>query len=188
MLVWKRTSGRPFFFFFFNDTATTEIYTLSLHDALPICHRQARASTLLSSAPQKLRVHVLAHADVVHQIPARVIRIQVDDELVARPAPGRGDRPIPVRNLEHTAWQPNVAGCKVKATDRVEVRRADEPEVPRLEWVVEVEARIVGRGVPIPAGIPHVWRPGGRSAGLGEWCRVAGPASHRLVRDDRRGS
>ena len=24
---------------FFNDTATTEIYTLSLHDALPICHR-----------------------------------------------------------------------------------------------------------------------------------------------------
>src|SRR5256885_15017082 len=29
----------PFFsfFFFFNDTATTEIYTLSLHDALPIC-------------------------------------------------------------------------------------------------------------------------------------------------------
>src|SRR5262249_56692715 len=26
-------------FFFFNDTATTEIYTLSLHDALPICFR-----------------------------------------------------------------------------------------------------------------------------------------------------
>src|SRR5256885_12527285 len=29
------------FFFFFNDTATTEIYTLSLHDALPI----SRSST-----------------------------------------------------------------------------------------------------------------------------------------------
>src|SRR5256885_7469806 len=27
------------FLFFFNDTATTEIYTLSLHDALPICKR-----------------------------------------------------------------------------------------------------------------------------------------------------
>src|SRR2546427_7331885 len=27
-----------FSFFFFNDTATTEIYTLSLHDALPISH------------------------------------------------------------------------------------------------------------------------------------------------------
>src|SRR3712207_9096794 len=29
------------FFFFFNDTATTEIYTLSLHDALPIYLRRA---------------------------------------------------------------------------------------------------------------------------------------------------
>src|SRR3990167_7197008 len=28
-------------FFFFNDTATTEIYTLSLHDALPICQSRA---------------------------------------------------------------------------------------------------------------------------------------------------
>src|SRR2546426_7768488 len=28
--------------FFFNDTATTEIYTLSLHDALPICCPAAR--------------------------------------------------------------------------------------------------------------------------------------------------
>src|SRR5438552_18138151 len=27
------------FFFFFNVTATTDIYTLSLHDALPICQR-----------------------------------------------------------------------------------------------------------------------------------------------------
>src|SRR5882724_12669914 len=29
-------------FFFFNDTATTEIYTLSLHDALPISHHRPR--------------------------------------------------------------------------------------------------------------------------------------------------
>src|SRR3712207_7947555 len=29
------------FVFFFNDTATTEIYTLSLHDALPICNASA---------------------------------------------------------------------------------------------------------------------------------------------------
>src|SRR3712207_8113174 len=30
--------------FFFNDTPTTEIYTLSLHDALPICRRTSSAS------------------------------------------------------------------------------------------------------------------------------------------------
>src|SRR5256885_3538735 len=36
------------FFFFFNDTATTEIYTLSLHDALPIlpCDRDGEAARL----------------------------------------------------------------------------------------------------------------------------------------------
>src|SRR5258707_10652974 len=33
------------FFFFFNDTATTEIYTLSLHDALPICLFSATSSS-----------------------------------------------------------------------------------------------------------------------------------------------
>src|SRR2546429_4453662 len=33
------------YFFFFNDTATTEIYTLSLHDALPICPPACRASS-----------------------------------------------------------------------------------------------------------------------------------------------
>src|SRR3712207_9466924 len=38
----SRLSTRSYFdlsFFFFNDTATTEIYTLSLHDALPILDR-----------------------------------------------------------------------------------------------------------------------------------------------------
>src|SRR3712207_7438133 len=32
-------------FFFFNDTATTEIYTLSLHDALPISGVEVKVST-----------------------------------------------------------------------------------------------------------------------------------------------
>src|SRR2546426_6124969 len=36
-------------FFFFNDTATTEIYTLSLHDALPISATRAGDSTAASS-------------------------------------------------------------------------------------------------------------------------------------------
>src|ERR1039458_638451 len=34
------------FSFFFNDTATTEIYTLSLHDALPICRGQLLPTSL----------------------------------------------------------------------------------------------------------------------------------------------
>src|SRR5688572_32854027 len=48
------------FFFFFTDTATTEIYTLSLHDALPICTwrhprrlsvRYSRTSSRLTDIP-----------------------------------------------------------------------------------------------------------------------------------------
>src|SRR2546430_16900794 len=35
----RRRAAPDAFFFFFNDTATTEIYTLSLHDALPISLR-----------------------------------------------------------------------------------------------------------------------------------------------------
>src|SRR3712207_6889529 len=44
-----------FYFFFFNDTATTEIYTLSLHDALPIFGTRGR---------------VRPHADHIHSIKA----------------------------------------------------------------------------------------------------------------------
>src|SRR2546426_1424643 len=37
-------------FFFFNDTATTEIYTLSLHDALPILSPQGSPSSCIGRA------------------------------------------------------------------------------------------------------------------------------------------
>src|SRR5216683_7976308 len=40
-----------FYFFFFNDTATTEIYTLSLHDALPIPGRCAGWNARSAAVP-----------------------------------------------------------------------------------------------------------------------------------------
>src|SRR5438094_9929793 len=40
-----------FVFFFFNDTATTEIYTLSLHDALPISRQDAVGPAARGLAP-----------------------------------------------------------------------------------------------------------------------------------------
>src|SRR2546430_11396471 len=61
------------FFFFFNDTATTEIYTLSLHDALPIstgttgrcrmsasptaCGRRQRSSSTLTTSRRRSEEH-----------------------------------------------------------------------------------------------------------------------------------
>src|SRR5438445_12726079 len=41
------------FFFFFNDTATTEIYTLSLHDALPISGSTAQWSRRDAGRPPR---------------------------------------------------------------------------------------------------------------------------------------
>src|SRR5215813_14691885 len=43
----------PSLFFFFNDTATTEIYTLSLHDALPISKITCRRSDVMSKGKKR---------------------------------------------------------------------------------------------------------------------------------------
>src|SRR3989475_9691508 len=53
MLASPRTRS---FFFFFNDTATTEIYTLSLHDALPISVVRARTPSQSASTMRAPRV------------------------------------------------------------------------------------------------------------------------------------
>src|SRR5256885_16510577 len=66
------------FFFFFNDTATTEIYTLSLHDALPIC-RLSRAR--VEAAPVRM-----------HSVSARRDAQLEKPRLVERHA--RGRRPL----------------------------------------------------------------------------------------------
>src|SRR5260221_9161725 len=78
----------PYLFFFFNDTATTEIYTLSLHDALPISARPDRSATpscataadrtghsipkvSLSSRPARSGQHtseLQSHSDVVWRL------------------------------------------------------------------------------------------------------------------------
>src|SRR2546427_4986346 len=77
---------RLLLFFFFNDTATTEIYTLSLHDALPIC-REIRGG-----GGQVLLMRQLALLDGVleglHPIAARseehTSELQSQSNLVCR--------------------------------------------------------------------------------------------------------
>src|SRR2546429_4391945 len=46
-----------FFFFFFNDTATTEIYTLSLHDALPISTPRRRRCLPFGPVSRPRKIH-----------------------------------------------------------------------------------------------------------------------------------
>src|SRR5215216_7621459 len=51
MVVREREDGLVILLFFCNDTATTEIYTLSLHDALPISARAPAAHLAALSPP-----------------------------------------------------------------------------------------------------------------------------------------
>src|SRR5258707_6231960 len=52
------------FFFFFNDTATTEIYTLSLHDALPISVDRCSGCAISDHTPGRDRCVALRPARV----------------------------------------------------------------------------------------------------------------------------
>src|SRR5438034_10100458 len=87
-----------FSFFFFNDTATTEIYTLSLHDALPIYH-----------------LGVVTGVDVGGVLAAA--------EEVVRPA--RRDRKSTRLNSSHTVISYAVF-CLKKKKKKINKRRIDE--------------------------------------------------------------
>src|SRR3712207_8614975 len=82
------------FVFFFNDTATTEIYTLSLHDALPICDSvpplsRSRASELDAAGDRLQLLEPLPHRGQLDP--------HADSVLGCRP---RGDLE---RSEEHTS-------------------------------------------------------------------------------------
>src|SRR5258708_24533399 len=74
-------------FFFFNDTATTEIYTLSLHDALPIFGEPER---LLRGLPAG---DVVDDADEVRHLARGVAQGDL----------GGGEQAPPTRSEEHTS-------------------------------------------------------------------------------------
>src|SRR2546428_10114506 len=75
---------QSFIFFFFNDTATTEIYTLSLHDALPIFpflapSRVAGCRRFVSGSLHDLRPYVIGHRSEEH-----TSELQSRSDLVCR--------------------------------------------------------------------------------------------------------
>src|SRR3712207_8685249 len=77
-------------FFFFNDTATTEIYTLSLHDALPIS--RGRRGTPRRRTPRARRAMACRNARRAGTPP--------EPRVAAAPCHGRRKR---VRSEEHTS-------------------------------------------------------------------------------------
>src|SRR3712207_7281891 len=101
-------------FFFFNDTATTEIYTLSLHDALPIWGRhQARP---LHAPPARRRAG-RDERDQVRAGPQQRDEPRQDGLL--------GDRKSTRLNSSHANISYAVFCLKKKNIERLESTRAD---------------------------------------------------------------
>src|SRR5260221_9974976 len=86
--------------FFFNDTATTEIYTLSLHDALPISHlwrylRGQRCSSirLRQAELELIKTHaVIENVQRGDRVPRHPLRDQVSHLTVLEELTQRGQR------------------------------------------------------------------------------------------------
>src|SRR5258707_6178087 len=80
--------------FFFNDTATTEIYTLSLHDALPIYRRMELSTGQLSSlirpyqgsasVPSRARAHSGSRLNIGDRSEEHTSELQSRQYLVCR--------------------------------------------------------------------------------------------------------
>src|SRR5260221_6269717 len=69
--------------FFFNDTATTEIYTLSLHDALPIYHRAIRHPWNLSWESRQSGYEVFRTLPSCHPIDRKSTRLNSSHTVIS---------------------------------------------------------------------------------------------------------
>src|SRR4051812_42415847 len=98
-------------FFFFNDSAPTEFYTLSLHDALPICMALARG---LIDGIGDLRSVMRARG--IHQRRRRSVAIGTSRTL----SPKRADRKSTRLNSSHMSISYAVFCLKKKKTTTTE--------------------------------------------------------------------
>src|SRR5258708_21625699 len=105
----KREILPTHFVFFFNDTATTEIYTLSLHDALPIC--PVVDVELMTGGDEPVR-HAAAHAAESDESNFHVrseehtSELQSPDHLVCRLLLEKKKSPPPLRFRRNISYSP----------------------------------------------------------------------------------
>src|SRR5258705_1881864 len=102
------------FFFFFNDTATTEIYTLSLHDALPI----SQPGNTIPGSSTSGEV-IKEHGEASHFSPAAAPTLRRPGLPVSAPKPfARIDRKSTRLNSSHLGISYAVFCLKKKKTQR----------------------------------------------------------------------
>src|SRR2546425_3918467 len=122
------------FFFFFNDTATTEIYTLSLHDALPISRQRADGAPghALRGAARPRAPHVPRPRRGGAPMPQRR-RSALSDDSEGQPGRGRTARDREPRepHLQLPEGDPLDAGAAAHPPHRVRAsREAGRPGLP----------------------------------------------------------
>src|SRR3989475_10253536 len=117
-------------FFFFNDTATTEIYTLSLHDALPICGRHPALARLSLRGHPRRRALPLPRGDPSKLSPHRRARPALQEDLLHAALPPVRRRParLPV----HPVGQPHLHAEGLEGPLLPDRR----PALPHLEGVL----------------------------------------------------
>src|SRR3989441_9637578 len=161
-----------FFLFFFNDTATTEIYTLSLHDALPIYPvRVRRPGPAPTGALQPRPERAPGDGEA-----SRAARADASDHGGGRARPGRGARhrarhsagaaPPGLRRVLHD--QTSRRGHRARPLDVLQHRRAASGSA-RLR-VAPRRRRDLRRRASLPEGTELTSRAGpspGRYARLG---------------------
>src|SRR2546430_17339337 len=81
-LGWTAQMRPAFLFFFFNDTATTEIYTLSLHDALPISGTFSEAKRSCTGTPSRASASDSGHTPLRSE--EHTSELQSQSNLVCR--------------------------------------------------------------------------------------------------------
>src|ERR1035438_4339330 len=109
------------FFFFFNDTATTEIYTLSLHDALPICSRSVALPEFATAAPnQRISSSRLAPPLGLE----RTGQHNCDMPLVAV-----ARMVLPFQDIDHKQSLPRFDSCHRSRWDRFRIGRNEVDDI-----------------------------------------------------------
>src|SRR2546430_10475046 len=93
--------------FFFNDTATTEIYTLSLHDALPIL-RPVLVIVVQVRRHQPFEMPLIQDNHVVQQVASGTSHPALSDTVLPRTAKGRANWLAP-----HVPHSRNDIGAKL---------------------------------------------------------------------------
>src|SRR5215208_8113405 len=158
---------RLWFFFFFNDTATTEIYTLSLHDALPI--GRDGAVRFLDLVTGKLRTASTRHDGAV-------VRAAFSADGRAAVTAGADNRVI-VWNVERAAAAETLAGNAAQITGLAISRGAQTLYTAALDGKVLIWDLAGDRRLGRPFDIGPSWNIGPLPIDIGP------PLNHALSPD-----